>query len=832
MMKALLLLLPLFAVVTSWGQGWRPGEMEIEVFLRHQNDRNILNRLNLNTESANPEGTTYRVYVTPVELEQISFNGLKYNITVDDLNLYYSRFWDNQLVPPGYYTYEQIISIADSLAINFPLICKKIVWGNSIGGRQLAALKISDHVDLDETEAEIMFDGGIHGDEVGSSQNVIMYARELCKGYGINPTYTSLINSREIWLYLMVNPDGRASMSRYNENFVDCNRDCGYMWNGEGNSTGAFSQPETKALRNCILDNQFVIYTNYHSGTEIVAYPWSYRGNMTRDHNHINNLASVYSSVSGYSNLQYGQGYTQMYPINGSTKDFVYGSLGNIGWSIEISNNKQPSASQISLYYNYNKPAMTEMINRCGWGIEGLVVDSLAGSPIRATLWISNYFPVNNDPLTGDYHKFVLPGTYTIRAEANGYKPKIITGVLVPQQGSVTANIALVPDQKWAGYRIISCQIPGNNFDDEGYTPGAIGRADSIAYALGKSGWIVIDMGDTIFDGFGNDFQIIQHGSPGKPFHVSGSNSMDGPFTVIGNGTGTTSFDLGATSIDRCRYIKILDMGTGPSSGPGVGFNLDAIEMITPPLIVNFTSSSDTSCIGTAVGFTDESAGNPTSWSWSFPGANPSFSTVQNPENIIYSAPGNYNVSLTVSNGVSSSTKTKINYITITEAPVVDLGNDTTICDWDHVILDAANPGATYLWSTGDTMQQITIDSTGAGYGSHDYSVVVTTEFNCIAMDTINITFDNCTGGSEMRLPETVTIYPNPASDGRFRIEISGGDYKYYQIISPAGLLVLTQAVTELPYSKELQLGQEHQGIYLLRMFGNARSETIKLIVR
>ena len=342
----------------------------------------------------------------------------------------------------------------------FPSICKKFIFGTSVYSRQLAALKISDNADVDEPEPEILFDGGIHGDEVGGAENLIRYARDLCLGYGIDSTYTNLINSREIWLYYMVNPDGRVSMSRYNAYGVDINRDAGYMWNGEGNSSGAFSQKESKALRACMLENQFVVYTNYHSGTEIIAYPWSYRSNSTPDVVHIHELAGVYSNTSGYANLIYGQGYNIMYAINGSYKDVQYGSFGNVGWSIEISVEKQPPASQIMTYYNYNKPAMTEMIKRAGYGAEGIVTDSMTGIPIPATIWISNYYPIYTDPVIGDYHKYVLPGTYTIRVTANGYKSKTITNVTVPATGSVITDFQLSAEPKFYAYRVISCQIP------------------------------------------------------------------------------------------------------------------------------------------------------------------------------------------------------------------------------------------------------------------------------------------------------------------------------------------------------------------------------------
>jgi len=57
--------------------------------------------------------------------------------------------------------------------------------------------------------------------------------------------------------------------------------------------------------------------------------------------------------------------------------------------------------------------------------------------------------------------------------------------------------------------------------------------------------------------------------------------------------------------------------------------------------------------------------------------------------------------------------------IEVYQAPQVDLGNDTTIFDWQTITLDAGNPGCQYLWSTGDTTQSILVSESG------DYSVEV-----------------------------------------------------------------------------------------------------------
>lgn len=56
----------------------------------------------------------------------------------------------------------------------------------------------------------------------------------------------------------------------------------------------------------------------------------------------------------------------------------------------------------------------------------------------------------------------------------------------------------------------------------------------------------------------------------------------------------------------------------------------------------------------------------PTGWNWNFgPSASPTGSTAQNPS-VYYSATGNYTVELTASNATGSTTKTKINFVIVT----------------------------------------------------------------------------------------------------------------------------------------------------------------------
>ena len=142
---------------------WRANEMEVLVNFSQPQQARILGSLNLKGDIYN---THAYMYLTPDELVKVKETGLEYTIKIPDLNAWSASFGPAR-VPIGYYTFDHIKDIADSLAANFPLICRKVIYGYTPQFKELAALKISDNVDVDENEAEILFDGGIHGDEVG-----------------------------------------------------------------------------------------------------------------------------------------------------------------------------------------------------------------------------------------------------------------------------------------------------------------------------------------------------------------------------------------------------------------------------------------------------------------------------------------------------------------------------------------------------------------------------------------------------------------------------------------------------------------------------------------
>lgn len=99
-------------------------------------------------------------------------------------------------------------------------------------------------------------------------------------------------------------------------------------------------------------------------------------------------------------------------------------------------------------------------------------------------------------------------------------------------------------------------------------------------------------------------------------------------------------------------------------------------------------------------------------------------------QTIAASDSGNYYVRVTNPKGSVTDTI----HITYHPQPLVQLGNDTTICYGNTITLNAQNAGASYLWSNGATSQTITTNTGGA------YSVQVTNSFQCVGRDTLQLT--------------------------------------------------------------------------------------------
>ncbi len=95
---------------------------------------------------------------------------------------------------------------------------------------------------------------------------------------------------------------------------------------------------------------------------------------------------------------------------------------------------------------------------------------------------------------------------------------------------------------------------------------------------------------------------------------------------------------------------------------------------------------------------------------------------------------GSGTFSLTVTDSIGC-TAVDSAFVDQASGPIVNLGNDTLVCNADSVVLNAGNLGLNFLWSNAGTNQTSTITASGS------YWVEVTDLVGCIGRDTIEVTF-------------------------------------------------------------------------------------------
>jgi hypothetical protein len=487
------------------------------------------------------------------------------------------EFYRRNATDARYHTYTEIKDTFMLLAQNNPNICRFETLGRASNDSLLFALKITRNPDIAEDEPELMFEGAIHGDEKCGTEAVFAMAEYLVSNYGVDPLVTQLINTREIWIETPGNPYGHINDVRENANGVDCNRDYGYMWDGWGGSPAAFSQPESRLLAQLALRKAFNHWTEYHGGTTMISTPWSYSPFGARDSMEIQYLAQQWHNVTGYD---YGPGYRVMYEIHGASKDYNYGAFGGYGQTVEDCIYKTPPAESLPQICLRERNAMLQELQLVNRGVRGIVSDSITGAPIRARVKpMPISYPSFCDSI-GDYHRYLRPGTWTVKFEANGYRTKTISNVVVSDDTVTHLNVVLAPDtlQPVSLFRTIICDIKDENVIPS--TPdAAFGLHDGQRSSLGQGGWAVFDFRQRIYNLPGNDFTVYEDDADPEGYSIQVANDWLGPWTTVGSDTGTASFDLGRVGVSSCRYLKVVDDGDA-SSGATAGFDLDAVEAI------------------------------------------------------------------------------------------------------------------------------------------------------------------------------------------------------------------------------------------------------------
>ncbi|MHC4846773.1 MAG: M14 family zinc carboxypeptidase [Planctomycetota bacterium] len=511
------------------------------------------------------------------------------DLTAEQAALLRHHGWQPTLLPDsgqgaqeagGWTSYAQMRSDYLAYAAAYPDIAEYRLLGQSVQGRDIFGLRISDNIGLEEDEPEVMFWANIHGDEFASGEIAYDWGMNLLDAYGSDPTATAFVDDNEIWVVPLLNPDGHENGTRNNANNVDLNRDFGWNWDGWGGSPAPFSQPETRVLHDLLLENNVTLSVTMHCSGNVFLYPWCHSPNDSPEEPLIVAVGSLYANAASYTLLNSFADYQ----THGELLDVIHGGHGALCYTAEISN----SLAQYTNSYNRNAAGMDAFCAVAGKGLAGLVTDAQTGLPLRAAVFVEGSpYPAYTDPVVGDVHRMITAGTYDVTVWANGYQPETVNNVVVPAGGTGSFSVALQPGGGEHAFLVttVNQRDPSDAFNNLTVASDALGAPDGKACSLAREGFIVLDLGagHAINDGPGDDFTVTEALVTGDQVFEGYRVFVGDAFvqdTLVGVGVGTTSFDLSGTGVVSTRYMRIVDASSAATNDPLGGVELDALTVL------------------------------------------------------------------------------------------------------------------------------------------------------------------------------------------------------------------------------------------------------------
>lgn len=367
-----------------------------------------------------------------------------------------------------YPTYEQYINMMYEFESNYPGLCKVYNIGTSVEGRDILFVKISDNTQIKEAEPGFLYSSTMHGNETTGYILMLRYINYLLSNYDVAHRIKYLIDNIELWINPLSNPDGTYSggdstvngATRFNANNIDLNRNFPDPEDGL-HPDGENWQPETVAMMNFMEERNFVLSANFHTGSEVVNYPWDTWKKLHADDDWYKYISHQYADTAqAYSPAGYLNGFDDgitngyaWYSINGGRQDYVNYYLHSREVTIELSNTNIPDGADLPAYWEYNYRSFVNYMEQCLYGINGIVTDSISGKPLPAKIKVLTHdFDssfIYSDSINGNYYRLIYQGTYDLKFSAPGYYTKTIYGVQAINRQSTHLDVKLVPIIKY-----------------------------------------------------------------------------------------------------------------------------------------------------------------------------------------------------------------------------------------------------------------------------------------------------------------------------------------------------------------------------------------------
>ncbi|XP_036616915.1 carboxypeptidase A1-like [Trichosurus vulpecula] len=300
-------------------------------------------------------------------------NGIKYSIMIEDVQTLLDEEQEQMLAFRSrasstdtfnyatYHTLEEINQFIDLLVAENPNLVSKIQIGSSYEGRPLNVLKFSTG---GTNRPAIWLDTGIHAREWVTHASGVWFAKKIIEDYGQDETLTAILDSLDIFLEIVVNPDGYAYSHSSNRMWrktrsinagsscvgVDANRNWDAGFGLSGSSSDPCSETYHGEYANSEVEVQAIVdfvnshgnikaFVSIHSYSQLLLYPYGYTTARAADQAELHELAKT--AVDNLSSLygteyEYGSIITTIYEASGTTVDWTYNSGIKYSYTMEL----------------------------------------------------------------------------------------------------------------------------------------------------------------------------------------------------------------------------------------------------------------------------------------------------------------------------------------------------------------------------------------------------------------------------------------------------------------------------------------------------------------
>jgi carboxypeptidase T len=261
-----------------------------------------------------------------------------------------------------YHNYAELTAAVQKLAQeNTDIIALQSI-GKSVEGRDIWHLRISTDLANSRQKPAVIFMGGHHAREHLSIDVPLRLTQKLIEDFRAGDArVVRLIQSREIHMIPMVNPDGAEfdistgnyKMWRKNRRHnhdgsygVDLNRNYGYQWGTGGSSTNPradtfmgpspFSEPETQAIKNFVeQQDNATLLLSFHTYSELILYPWGHTYDAISDARDLSVYRTMAQTMANWNNYSPQQS-SELYQASGDTTDWAFGTQHIFSFTFEL----------------------------------------------------------------------------------------------------------------------------------------------------------------------------------------------------------------------------------------------------------------------------------------------------------------------------------------------------------------------------------------------------------------------------------------------------------------------------------------------------------------